>query len=460
MTTIVGPFRGGVAEMPDGVVVVAHGIGGRGDLPVPFSLALVGASLALVVSFVVLAWSWRTAHFEDPETGWLLPAIVTRIVDARGLRLAIRVVGVLTAGYVLVAALFGPDLLVNPTFGVVYVLFWVGLVPASLVFGPVWRQLNPLRTLHRLLSRALRTRPEVGLLPLPTGLGYWPAAVGLFAFVWLELVAPERTTLAVVRMWFAMYVVVTMMAALVYGSRWFDRGDAFEVYSGLFGRLSPFGRRTSDGRLVVRNPLAHLATVRAAPGLVAVIAVLLGSTAFDGFSRSTTWIRFVQGSPVPEILAATTALTCFVLVTAATFWLATIAAGGLAGLRSLDHRLPGTFAPSVVPIALGYFVAHYYTLFVLEGQRTLFLLSDPLSNGADLLGLSGHGVDSTLADNPRSVALVKVSAVVIGHVLGVVAAHDRAVAVFPRRTALLGQLPLLVVMVGYTLGGLSLLFAT
>jgi hypothetical protein len=276
----------------------------------------------------------------------------------------------------------------------------------------------------------------------------------------LELVAPERTTLAVVRMWFAIYVVATMMAALVYGSRWFDRGDAFEVYSGLFGRLSPLARRASDGRLVVRNPLANLATVRAGPGLVAVIAVLLGSTAFDGFSRSTTWIRFAQSSPVPEILAATTALTCFVLVTAGTFWLATVAAGGLAGVRSSDQRLPGTFATSVVPIALGYFVAHYYTLFVLEGQRTLFLLSDPLSNGANLLGLSGHGVDSALADNPRSVALVKVGAVVIGHILGVVAAHDRAVAVFARRTALLGQLPLLVVMVGYTLGGLSLLFAT
>ena len=183
MTAALVPPVRGVAGLPDGVVIVAHGIGGRGDLPVPFSLALVGASLALVVSFVVLAWSWRTAHFEDPDGGWLLPDAVTRLVDAEWFRLALRVIGLVLTAYVLVAALFGPDLLVNPTFGVVYVLFWVGLVPASLLFGPVWRQLNPLRTLHLLLARVLRTRPEDGLLPLPSRLGHWPAAVGLFAFV-------------------------------------------------------------------------------------------------------------------------------------------------------------------------------------------------------------------------------------------------------------------------------------
>jgi hypothetical protein len=312
--------------------------------------------------------------------------------------------------------------------------------------------------LHELLAGALRMRPEEGLAKLPARVGYWPAAVGLFAFVWLELVAPGNVTLPVVRLWFAVYAGVHFIAAAVFGSRWFDRGDAFEVYSAMFARLSPLGRRVSDRRLVLRNPLANLDGVPIGPGPVAVISVMLGSTAFDGFSASPAGIGFVQNVADGQ-LVATGVLLGFVLLVAVTFWAATVIAGGLSG--SHDKRtLPGRFAGSVIPIALGYVVAHYFTLFVVEGQRTLIYAADPLSNGANLLGLADNGVNTAIADNPGVVALVKVTAVVIGHVLGVVAAHDRAVALFPRRTALVGQLPLLIVMVGYTLGGLTLLFAT
>ena len=48
---------------------------------------------------------------------------------------------------------------------------------------------------------------------------------------------------------------------------------------------------------------------------------------------------------------------------------------------------------------------------------------------------------------------------VLGHVLGVIAAHDRALNVLPERHQLTGQLPLLVAMVAFTVGGLYLLFA-
>jgi hypothetical protein len=452
---------GGGIGVGHGGTILAHGIGGRGDLPVPFPLALVGAAAALVVSFVVLAWAWPAPRFENREAGRALPLAVTSVVDAGVFRLTLRVLGLVVTAYVGVAALLGPDLLVNPTFGVVYVLLWVGLVPLSVVFGPVWRYLNPVRPLHLLLARLLRVPQVDGLVPLPARLGAWPAAVGLFAFVWLELVAPGATTLAVVRMWFTGYVVLSLLLALVYGSRWFERGDPFEVYSTLFGHLSPFARRPSDGRLVLRSPLGHLAALRAGPGMVAVVAVLLGSTAYDGFSQSTSWIGYVQDSAIPEVLAGTGALTGFVVLAAGSFWCATTLAGGAArGPASERRGLPRAFAGSVVPIVLGYLVAHYFTLLVLEGQRTFILLSDPLANGANLLGLTGRDVDASLANNPQAVALVKVGAVVIGHVLGVIAAHDRAVALFPRRTALSGQLPLLVVMIGYTLAGLTLLFAT
>ena len=68
-------------------------------------------------------------------------------------------------------------------------------------------------------------------------------------------------------------------------------------------------------------------------------------------------------------------------------------------------------------------------------------------------------VNPWLSYHPTFVATVKVLAVVTGHVLGVVAAHERAVRLLPVRHQLTGQLPLLFAMVGFTVGGLYLLFA-
>jgi hypothetical protein len=437
------------------VTVVAHGIGGRQDLPIPFSAAVAGAAVALVVSFVALGLLWRTPLLRGDAAGRPLPAGAAGFLDSAGFRWTLRVAGLVATGYVLVAALLGPDLATNPTARVVFVLLWVGLVPASVLFGPVWRLLNPLRTIHLGISALLRVDPRQAMQPLPRRLGYWPAAIGLFAFVWLELVAPDRTTLPVLRVWFAAYAAIHLVASAWFGSRWFDRGDAFEVYSALFGRLSVLGRR-SDGRLVLRSPLNGLAGLRGAPGLVAVVCVLLGSTAYDGLSTAPYWFNVLQGGAASPTVIGTLGLIGMILLVAVTYVAATASAGYLGHVRPAG--LPGEFAHSIVPIALGYTVAHYYSLFVIEGQLALVQLSDPLGTGANLLGTAGLAVRTSWI-TPTSVATIQVVAVVAGHILGVVLAHDRAVRLFPRRQALAGQLPLLVVMVGYTIGGLLLLFA-
>ncbi|MDP9398394.1 MAG: hypothetical protein M3P96_11500 [Actinomycetota bacterium] len=436
--------------------LLAHGLGGRQDLPIPFSYALVGSAATLVVSFLALGLLVPEPRLRGERAGRLLPEGLQRVANLPALRRMWRVVGLTLAGYVTLAAVLGPDLATNPTAGVVYVLFWVGLVPASLLLGNVWRALNPLRTLHAGLAALLRVPPERGLRPLPRRLGYWPAVVGILAFVWLELVAPERTTLPVLRTWLAGYVGVTLIAAAFYGSRWFDRGDAFEVYSGLLGRFAPVGRR-DDGRLVLRSPLDGLAGLRAAPGLVAVICVLLGSTAYDGMSNAPFWVRLQQTSALPPVVTGTLGLVGVTGLVLAAYVGATRAAAA-GGQGPPARELPGAFAHALAPIALGYLVAHYYSLFVLEGQRTISYLSDPLGTGADWLGMAERRVDSSLV-TPSGVATLQVAAVLAGHVLGVVLAHDRAMRLFPRRHALAGQLPLLAVMVAYTLAGLLLLFA-
>lgn len=434
-----------------------HGIGGRQDLPIPFGFAVAGAAIAIALSFVILGLAWREPRYRGDRSGKALPAPVTRTVDAPWFRWLVRLVGLAAFLYTGMALLFGVDRLTNPVFGIVYILVWVGLVPVSLLFGPVWRTLNPLRTLHLIACLVLRHDPADGLLTLPKGVGLWPATAGVFAFTWLELVAPDRATLPVLQGWLALYVVIMLFGAVLFGNRWFAAADPFEAYATLIARLSPFGRRT-DGAIVVRRPLENLDGLKPRPGLVALVAALLGSTAYDGFSNATVWIGWAQDSGYSMTLLGTVALLGFMLFVFLTYSGATLLAGRLS--HSTRAALPGLFAHSLVPIVLGYVVAHYLTLFILEGQRTLILVSDPLSNGWNVFGTGLLGLNTGITNHTTAIATTQVAAVVIGHVLGVVSAHDRAVALFPRRTALAGQLPLLVVMVGYTVGGLMLLFAS
>lgn len=430
-----------------GSTLLAHGIGGRQDLPIPFTYALVGASVAVLASFVVLGLTRRRSQLHGDAAGVPLPSSLQAVFDVAALQWVLRLMGLGITGFVALAAIAGPDNALNPTAGFVYVLFWVGIVPASLVFGPVWHRLNPLRTLHHLLAVATGRPHARGVRPLPSWVGYWPAAAGLLAFTWLELVAPGATTTAVLTAWFGVYGAVNLLAAAYFGSGWFDRADAFEAYSTLIGRLSPLGRRR-DGRLVIRNPFDGLDGLTPAPGLVATVAVMLGSTAYDGFSSSPAWIRILQSAPLPTVLTATMGLVATVAVVYVTFSAATRAAGA-------D---PLVFAHSVIPIAVGYVIAHYFSLLLFQGQHTLILASDPLGTGGNWFGTARRGVDWTLV-SASVIAAVQVLGVVIGHILGVVAAHDRAVRIFARHRATTAQLPLLVLMLGYTVGGLTLLFS-
>ncbi|MPZ62403.1 MAG: hypothetical protein GEU93_14135 [Propionibacteriales bacterium] len=436
--------------------ILAHGVGGGRDLPIPFEYAVVGASWALVISFAILAFAWRASRFRGDESGIELPERVTAFVDSVVTRTAVRALALAFAGYFAVALLFGPDLLTNPAFGVFYIYLWVGIVPASLLLGHFWRLVSPLRLVHLGLSRLMGLDPTAGLVCLPRWLGYWPAAAGLLSFVWLELVYPGSTYLSSIRVWLGLYALILLGGSVVYGSRWFARADPFEVLSSLVARLSPFGRRKS-GRIVLRNPLENLDGLSPEAGLVAVISVLFGSTAFDSFGESPTWVQFVQSSSVDATLLDTLVLCGFVAVVGLTFSVATMAVGGLGHVER--RRLPRRFAHSVVPIIVGYFAAHYLTLLFEVGQQTAALLSDPLGRGWNVFGTADMGVTYFLTLHPTALATTKVAGVVVGHLLAAVSAHDRAVRILPRGRELVGQLPLLLVMVFYTSGGLYLLLS-
>jgi hypothetical protein len=376
-------------------------------------------------------------------------------VDSTAFAVVLRVLGFAFFAYVVWAAVAGPDLLLNPTFGVVYVLLWVGLVPMSLLFGPFYKAVSPMRTVHLAFTKLTGGHPDEGIAKLPAWVGLWPAALGLLAFVWLELVYPGSTYLSPVRLWFAAYIAIAIVGAAVFGSEWLEKADPFEVYSTLVGHLSVFGR-TADGTLVLRSPLGNLDGVPPWPGLVGVVSVLFGSTAFDSFKDSNEWLKFTQSVSMSSTVLDFLALLVFCAVVGVTFAAATMATGVQEGFGR--RTLPDRFAHSMVPIIVGYIVAHYLSYFVEVGQQTVVQLSDPLGKGWNLLGTANWTVSYWLSTHPTFLAILKVLSVVTGHVLGVIAAHDRAVKLLPKRHQLTGQLPLLFVMVFYTVTGLYLLF--
>ncbi len=440
---------------------LAHGIGGAKDLPISPELAIAGAVAALTISFTVLALAWRTPRFDAATSGRPAPRMQA-LVDAPWFFIAARTLGMVLFAYTLLVTVFGKDLLFNPFFGMFYVLLWVGLIPASLLLGPVWKAISPVRTLNAAFARLAGGNAESGMYDYPSRLGYWPAAVGLFAFVWLELVYPYSTELGPVRLWMAAYFAAMLIGGALFGSRFYAYGDPFEVFSTLVSKLSVWGRRHArgddgPGLLVVRTPLANLDSVHAAPGLVAVMAVLFGSTAFDSFKDSSRWVRFVQSSSVDAALLDNLALLGFCLAVGLVFAVGTMATG--VGDDVSRRALPSLFAHSIVPIIVGYFFAHYLTYFVEYGQTTIIQMSDPLSRGDNWFGTGNWSVNYWLSFHPTFLANSKVLGVVLGHVLGVIAAHDRAVRLLPPRHQLTGQLPLLFTMVGFTVGGLYLLFA-
>ncbi|RZT86812.1 hypothetical protein EV383_3711 [Pseudonocardia sediminis] len=434
------------------MTVLAHGVGTRGDLPVPVELAAIAAGVVLVGTFALLGVLWRTPRLHGADGGRPLPRGLAAVLDAPSSRFALCSLVTLLALFVVVVGLAGPpetpDNLAPWTF---YVTFWVGLVPASLLLGPVWRVLNPLRLLHAGIAAVLRLDPERGVRDLPHRVGLWPAAVSLAAFGWLELAHPEPADPRVVAAFLTGYAVVHLAAAAVFGRRWFARGDGFEVFSTLLGSLAPIGRR-ADGRLVLRNPLDGLEALRPQPGLVAVVLVLVGTTAFDGLSRSSLWSESVPRGP----LWASAGLAGVTAVVVALYLLGTWRSEPA---RRTDRApIPVAFAHTIVPIAAGYAVAHYFSLFVFDGQLPFVLASDPFGTGADLFGTAGLAVDYTVV-GVGAIAAVQLASIVLGHVAAAVAAHERAVRLFPPRTALRVQYPMLASMVVLTCGAVALVLA-
>lgn len=450
------------------MTIVAHGIGGVRDLPVPESFFFTSAAIVLVVSFVALGALWRGPLLERHADGRRLPRGLETVLVSRALRVLLGAISVGLLALVLATAFFGTSLeLLNfaPTF--VFVAFWLGLPLLSVLLGDVWRVLSPWRAIADATVWVVERTGRVAqpLLDPTQRFGRYPAALALFAFVALELAHPRPAYPRTLGVAVALYTYWALAGMAVFGREtWTRGGEGFAVAFELLSRIAPFAVR--DGSIVVRWPLTGLAGSDRVPGTLVFVGVMLGSTSFDGFSRSTVWQNLLAdvrtsmaGEPQWAIDLATTltnvaGLAAFVGAVVVTYLAA------VEGARRLVHA-PRSLVPDfllpLVPIAFAYLVAHYFSLFVIQGQFLYSLASDPFGKGWDLFGTVDFAPNLTLV-SPETVWYVQVGALVVGHVAGLAIAHDRAVALFESRSdALRSQYPMLGLMVLYTVGGLWVL---
>lgn len=426
----------------------AHGIGGRLDLPVPRSLFVFGASAALLVSFVLLSFLWKEPRLQDGGPTRFLPRFVQAVATNTAVEWALRLISLAFFLVVLIGALGGSRSR-NLAPVAIFVWFWVGLAFIHAAFGNWWATLSPWDTLARLLGL------EEDRRGYPASWGKWPGVAALFAFVWMELTGSWGASARSLGVAMLVYSAISLAGMSVFGrGNWADNGEGFAVYFGLFSRIAPFVR-DHRGRITVRVPLAGLPSLAPQPGLVAFVVVMLGSTTFDGFSRLAFWTQRVDlMSKVAKLGANTVGLVAVILLVWGAYELAIVAAAAIS--RGDRRALSVKFIHSLVPIALAYVVAHYFSLLMIEGQMGFSQISDPFGGGWNLFGTAAWAVNLNVV-SINTIWYVQVFAIIAGHLGGVTLAHDRAVALWEPKLAVRTQYAMLAVMILFTAVGLFIL---
>ncbi len=355
------------------------------------------------------------------------------------------------------------DPLSNPLPLMIWTIWWVGLVSLQGLFGNLWRWLNPWSGAVALARLVLGAGP---LLRLPGWLGHAPALVIFLGFAAFLMADPAPADPARLARVVGAYWVVSFAALIVFGPRWARRGEGLSVLMQQYARVAVFSRR--KGRLAAGLSGWQVLAGRVPPlGLAVFALIMLGSGSFDGLNETFWWLGVLGINPLEFPGRSAVVTQNFVGLLLANLMLAAIFAVTIwAGLRLSRSdiglsRAVRIFAPTILPIALGYHVAHYLPSFLVESQYALAALNDPLVRGDDLLGLGIFYVTTGFFNTPSTVRLIFLSqagAVVVGHVLAVMLAHGAAARLFgDARRAVLGHAPLAIFMIGYTFFGLWLL---
>jgi hypothetical protein len=464
-----------------------------------------GGSAVVVLSFVMTAWFLQPQKQTRVPRPNLLAAPAGQMLGSEPVLLAVKILSVFLFIIALLAGFVGlPDYSRNAAPTIFWVMGWVGLAFASVLLGNIWLLVNPWLILFDgadALWRRLTRRNLSFALPYPRRLGVLPGILMIVGFTWFMLasgLAGDSRSLACA---VAVYSAVTWIGMLVFGApAWLAHGEAFTLLFGVLARFSPTALRIADRAicsradclpdehgectdcaeafllapaqkreitlrpygvgLIVQHPLSL--------SMIVVVLMVLALVAFEGFMDTAQWIELMvflgaleesDGIHAPvkttlSFLAATAILFGLFFVVSALMRMIGYA-GATPKYRTL--QIMGLFVLSLVPISVAYHVAHYLYWFYTQIQFVVPAASDPFAFGWDLLG--GRNFVPDRAAIPLKVIWhTAIVAIVIGHVIAVYVAHRVALNVFgTRRAALLSQIPMLLLMVGYTMTSLWML---
>ena len=443
-------------------------------LTLPTGLYIAGGTIVVGVSFLLIALV-PAANLRLVERAvWRAGYVPEHLPTAASLISFVATVALLLAGH------YGTqDPLANPLPLAVWTLWWIGLTMAHAVFGNLWVALNPWHGVYTVLGRLPGPARWIARPPLryPDWLGYWPAFGTFLGFVWFELIFTVPQNPEILANVVAAYFLLTLLGMLLFGeAAWLRRAEAFSVFFRVVSWLSPLNGRPdkdgADGARPVFVTLPGLGLLRVRPlavSGVAFVLLMLSSVSFDGLSKTYWWLARIGINPLdfPGRSAVALANTWGLL---ATFAALTICYGAAVLLGHLLAGRPGRLVDhlrsdvvAIVPIALGYHFAHYLTAFLVDVQYAAITFNDPFGRGWDLFGLGHVHATTSFLTNFDSVRLIwrcQIASIVIAHVVAVAIAHLIAIRRVGRRsTAIVGQLPMTTLMIGYTLFGLWLLSA-
>lgn len=462
-------------------VAQAHSFGRIYNLPVPLWLYLYGAAGALLLSFLVVGYfvTLSEARAEQPRRE------VTSSVVMRALRRLLPLLQGFAVGCLLLCLLTGffgsrdPYRNFNMTF--FWIVFLLGFCYLCAFAGDLYERLNPWKLVARGIGRFFPGYLH-GRLRYPAALAYWPALALYMGLIWFELFAFVRP-FQLASLLLAYSLISLAGVWLVGEAAWFRYCDFLALILRLVARMAPIDYRPSTvpgerGRIFLRAPFAGLLQERAEHwSLLVFVLFMLSSTAYDGLHTTVPWYMLFWGDPTGLLtqwmgdtpIRSYIQLRPWYLVYEATWlllspflylavyllfvWLAKVIARSQLSLRELALA----FAYSLLPIVLVYNITHYYTLILTQGVRIISLFSDPFGWGWNLFGTAGK-FRAPFLPEMGLVWHTQVALILFGHIVSVYLAHVEALRLFPTRgRALLSQLPMLVLMMLFTVAGLWIL---
>jgi hypothetical protein len=491
----------------------AHAYGERYDLPVPLWLNLIGGGAVVVCSFVIAAFVLSPAGMTKvPRTRRsALAAAGLRSLTFRAIVLGARCLSVFLFVLAVLTGFFGRvDFARNAAPTIMWAFGWVGLAFVCALIGNVWLVLNPWLTLFdsaEALWRRLRGSPRLSLaLPYPDAIGVLPGIVLMIGFVWFMLASGAAGEPFAIAAMLTLYSLITWTGMVLFGpATWLARGEVFTLIATILGRFAPTELRSGDVRSCVeagcppdaeqgcsdcpaafykaRRELRELNVRPYGAGLVVsqplsvsstiVVVMVLALVSFEGFMDTAQWIDLMVSLGEYEysdgIHAPVKTTLMFVAMTAVLYGLFYVVsalmrrlgyahgAGGARARVRTPTEVMGLFVLSMVPIALAYHVAHYLYWLITNIQYVIPAASDPFGWGWNLFGTRDYLPNRTAV----SMAVIwhtAVAAIVAGHVIAVYVAHRVALITFgTRRAAFWSQIPMLVLMVAYTMSSLWML---